>query len=130
MIGHLPTKLSRWFLTAAAMIVPTQLLAQSLGQGSADADLSSWRIFATLVFLLALVSIAWILMKVRGRPLTLFQPLAARQVTVSEVTRISTQVFICLIKFDGYEYLLAVTPQTIAVIEKRPIHAAAKENMG
>jgi flagellar biogenesis protein FliO len=130
MTGHLPQNSSGWLLAVTLVTVPTQLLAQSIGQGSADADLSFSRIFANLLFLLALVSAAWVLMKVRGRPLELFQPLANRRIIVSEVTRISTQASLCLILFDGHEYLLAVTPHAVTMIEKRPIQAMLDKDVG
>jgi flagellar biogenesis protein FliO len=94
--------------------------AQQLGQGSADADISLWRVFATLIFLLILVTIAWVLIKVRGRPLPIFGPVSARQIEIVEVARISPQASLSLVRFDGAEYLLAMTPNSTTVVEKRP----------
>jgi flagellar biogenesis protein FliO len=105
---------------AALLASAAPAYAQQLGQGSADADLSLWRVFATLLFLLSLVTSAWVLIKARGRPLPIFGPASARQIEIIEVARISPQSTLSLVRFDGAEYLLAMTPNSTTVVEKRP----------
>lgn len=105
---------------AALLASATPAYAQQLGQGSAEADLSLWRVFATLIFLLVLVTIAWVLIKARGRPLPIFGPASARQIEIVEIARISPQSTLSLVRFDGAEYLLAMTANSTTVVEKRP----------
>jgi flagellar biogenesis protein FliO len=104
----------------AFLASPAPAYAQQLGQGSADADLSLWRVSATLIFLLILVTIAWVLTKVRGRPLPIFGLAPARQIEIVEVARISPQSSLSLVRFDDAEYLLAMTPSSTTIVEKRP----------
>lgn len=100
------------------------LCAQRLGQGSAEADLSLWRVMAILLFLLVLVSGAWILVKMRGRPLQIFRPVANRRIEILEVARLSVHSSMCLIRFDGTDYLVAVTPQNTTIVEKKAAPAS------
>jgi flagellar biogenesis protein FliO len=104
--------------------VATPLFAQNLGQGSSDSDISQWRIFATLIFILILISIAWFLIKLRGQPLNIFQVSRERRIRVAEVARVSAQSSLCLVRFDDNEYLLAVTPHSTTVIEKKMLAVA------
>jgi flagellar biogenesis protein FliO len=108
------------FVAMVLSLPATPLFAQQLGQGSADADISLWRLFATLIFLLILVTIAWVLIKVRGRPLQIFGAAAERQIEIIEVARVSPQASLSLVRFDGTEYLLAMTSNSTTVVEKRP----------
>jgi flagellar biogenesis protein FliO len=114
-----------FLVSRAATFVAVSLLsasahAQKLGQGSADADISVWQIFATLIFLASLILIAWVLIKMRGRQLNIFGLSAERQIEIIEVARISPQSSLTLVRFDGFEYLLAMTSTGSTVVEKRP----------
>jgi flagellar biogenesis protein FliO len=115
-----PHPLHRLVVFVILWAFATPVYAQQLGQGSADTDISLWRVFATLIFLAVLTAIAWVLIKVRGRPLQIFGPAAARQIEILEVARISPQSSLSLVRFDGTEYLLATTPHSTTVVEKRP----------
>jgi flagellar biogenesis protein FliO len=108
---------------AATMLLSsaTPLFAQQLGRGSADTDFSLWRVFAAIAFLAVLAGIAWALVRARGRPLQLFKPITERRIEIVETARISTQASLCLARFDGAEYLVAVTPGGATLLEKRPV---------
>jgi flagellar biogenesis protein FliO len=101
-----------------AALWPHTVSAQQLGQGSSGADISSWQIFSLLIFLALLVAAALALVKFRGRPLQFFRPAADRRIEIIETARMSVQSTVCLIRYDGFDYLLAITAQSVTVIDK------------
>jgi flagellar biogenesis protein FliO len=118
------------FVAMVLLLPVTPLFAQQLGQGTADTDFSLWRVFAAVAFLAVLAGIAWALVKARGRPLQFFKPITQRRIEIVETARISTQASLCLARFEGAEYLLAVTPGGATLLEKRPIAADPADTDG
>jgi flagellar biogenesis protein FliO len=114
------------FVTSLA-ICSDAVSAQQLGQGSSGADISGWQIFSLLIFMALLIAVALMLVKFRGRPSQLFKPAADRRIEIIETARMSVQSTVCLIRYDGFDYLLSITAQSVAVIDKSPSKPVVEE---
>lgn len=113
----------RWILLLV-LSVPFSLqpaLAQQLGQGTDAADLTAWRFMGAAIFVAVLAAAAWLMIRRRGGNLPIFQNIEARRVKILEVSRLSPQAQLCLLHFDGEEYLIAFTAQAATVIATKSV---------
>ena len=94
---------------AACASLPGWAFAQRLGGGE-SADVSWWRVAASLLLCLALAAGgAWALKaKMKGTP-ALFNT-GPRRLQVLETVRLAHQVEICLLRCDDKEVFIAVSP--------------------
>lgn len=128
MIDHvLPKRLLWWAALCVAGVPIHAAMAQQLGQGTDAADLTGWRILATLLFLGLLVAGAIFALRNSKSAIPFFRSADERRVRMLETIRISPQTQLCLLAFEGREYLIAFTAQGASVIETRTFDQNAGE---
>jgi len=115
-------------IAMAGVMLPWPALAQTLGQGSGP-DVAWWRVVGALALCLALAVGGAFALRTRmgggvprwgssGWPFGQWPRAtvpAARRLTMLESLRISPQVHICLVACDEAEFLVAISPQSVAI---------------
>jgi flagellar biogenesis protein FliO len=119
--------LIRFTICLSALLAPHIILAQQLGQRSANETITAPQIFSLFIFLLILGLVAWLLIKLRGKPQLFFKPLADQRIEIVETNRVTVQSTLCLVRVGGHEYLLGITPHTVVVIDKVPSEDISEE---
>lgn len=103
-------------LGGGIIAAPGVAIAQTLAQGQ-SADISWWRIGASLALCLALaVAGAFALrMKMRGGGLPVFTG-GARRMQLLETIRLAHQVELCLLRCDDQDVVISVSPHGAFVV--------------
>ncbi len=122
-----PAFSSIFALGVALLLSPAPLAAQQLGGGGSP-GVSIVRLTGALVLCLVVALLAILYLKHRGgggappflRRLVQSDPL----IEVCEVRRLTVQHSIGLIRYDGDEYLLLLTPGEGQLLGKKPVDAA------
>ncbi len=103
----------------AGLILPGVALAQTLGQGQGDTDVSWGRVVGALVFCLALAVAAAFALRVRLRGGVGALLSSNSRLTLVETMRVNQSLDICVFRFDQREFLVAATPHAVTVLESR-----------
>lgn len=103
----------------AGLVLPGLALAQTLGQGQGDTDVSWGRVIGALVFCLALAVAAAFALRVRLRGGVGALLSSNSRLTLIETVRVNQSLDICLFRFDQREFLVAATPHAVTVLESR-----------
>jgi hypothetical protein len=123
--------LSAWAPAPVAAVLATPAFAQTLGQAS-DVHLSYWRVAAALLLCLALAAGAALALRARlaaggrlpkltevlGKPLGRRAATPGRPIALLDRLRIGPQLEVCLLRCEGRQYLIAVSPNGTSVIDK------------
>ena len=109
------------WLAAAAVSVAAHgsAFAQRLGQApSSDVHVAWWRVVSAFLLCIALALGGAFALKSRLGVRTSIFSTGERRLRLIEALRLSPKLDICLIRFDGHDYLIAATPNGATVLEK------------